>query len=108
VEFPLTVGSAWDLPIQLVSLLGPPGPLSPADTLTGTIYAHAVPGAAVVTPSMSYLGVDRVVASWGDAAATAIQPSTRYVLAVWWAPASTPSRSQLVARVPIVGKAVAP
>jgi hypothetical protein len=107
VDFPLSVGSAWDLPVQLVSLLGAPGPLASADVLSGGLYPlHG--GSAVFATGVSYSTIDRVIVSWDDAAGGMIQPTSRYVLAVWWAPSAAPGRLQLVARIPIVGKAVAP
>jgi hypothetical protein len=117
VPYPLTVGTAIDLPIQCRLIGGIiPGIMGASDSVT----INVVPSrqtVALFSPTFSWYtaggsqtGYDQaqVLASISNAQASLLMPSALYDIAVWWTPAGSPGRAQLVARVPIVGKAVAP
>jgi hypothetical protein len=116
VPLPLSVGSAVDLPIQLLLISGkPPRTMTGGDTITLAV-APSRQTAALFAPTFSWYtpggqtGYDQgqIVASLSNAQGAMIWPSNCYDLLAWWTPAASPGRTQLVARVPIIGKAVAP
>jgi hypothetical protein len=116
--FPLSVGSAIDLPIQLLLIGGSPPPtglITAADTVTLSLIGSKQT-VALFTPGFSWYTPDgqtgydqgQFVASISNAQGAQVEPTSLYYLVAWWTPASEPARSQLVARVPMVGKADAP
>jgi hypothetical protein len=107
--YPIPVGSPRDLPVQCRLPGGLPGAMSAGDTLgmavvpIGQATTTFTPTASWYTAGDTQTGYDQaqVLASWQASDAALLQASVLYALEVYWAPAATPSRLELVAWVPL-------